>query len=82
MFKIGYNFSKDDLTSFTGDFVDSARIYFSGQNLLLVTDYRGLDPEVTRGFSYFQGESPLANGQDDGRTPQPRVLQFGIQLTF
>lgn len=80
--QIGYNFSKEDLTSFTGDFVDSARIYFSGQNLLLVTDYRGLDPEVTRGFSYFQGESPLANGQDDGRTPQPRVLQFGIQLTF
>lgn len=80
--QVGYSLSKDTLTSFAGDFIDSARVYFSGQNLLLITDYSGLDPEVTRGFSYDKGEKPLADGEDGGRTPQPRILQFGLQLTF
>ena len=80
--QVGYSLPKNTLTSFTGDFVDSARVYFSGQNLLLITDYSGLDPEVTRGFSYDKGEKPLANGEDGGRTPQPRILQFGLQITF
>jgi hypothetical protein len=47
-----------------------------------MTDYSGLDPEVTRGFSYDKGEKPLTNGEDGGRTPQPRIVQFGVQLTF
>ena len=80
--QVGYSVPKNTLTSFAGDFVSAARVYFSGQNLLLMTDYSGLDPEVTRGFSYDKGEKPLADGEDGGRTPQPRVLQFGLQITF
>ena len=78
--QIGYNFS--DIAQLTDSFIKTARLYFSGQNLLLITDYSGLDPEVTRGFSYDKGEKPLSTGQDDGRSPQPRIVQLGLQISF
>jgi TonB-linked SusC/RagA family outer membrane protein len=47
------------------------RIFVQGENLLTITDYTGLDPEVgTR------------NGYDSGTYPQARILTFGINVTF
>ena len=58
------------------------RIYVAAQNLMTFTKYKGFDPEVTRGQSFQKGETPLSTGQDGGTSPQPRVIQFGWQVTF
>jgi len=79
--QIGYNIGGDRL-GFTDGFIKNLRLYVAGSNLFTITPYTGLDPEVTRGFSFQKGEMPLAVGQDDGSTPTPRVMQFGINATF
>ena len=64
------------------DFISNIRAYFSAQNLATFTDYSGYDPEVGRAQSFQKGEFPLATGEDGGASPQPRVFQFGWQITF
>lgn len=49
-----------------------ARIYLTGQNLLTITKYTGMDPEV--GVSSF--------GLDVGKYPLSRVYMFGVNLSF
>lgn len=67
----------------------SARVSFSAQNLLTITNYSGLDPEV----SYFGGggESTNAtnptnpnttNGFDYGNYPTIRSYTFSVNLKF
>ncbi len=46
--------------------IQNARIYLQGQNLLTITNYKGLDPE----------------NQSSTSLPPLRVLTFGIQLTL
>jgi hypothetical protein len=70
------------MQSWTGGFVSSFRVYVAAQNLYTFTKYLGYDPEVTRGFSFQKGEIVLANGQDPGNSPQPRIFQAGVQVTF
>jgi iron complex outermembrane receptor protein len=54
----------------------SARVYVSGDNLLLLTGYSGLDPEVHQ-------EVGLASvGVDYLSYPRPRTLTAGVQLAF
>ena len=48
-----------------------ARIYVSGNNLVTITDYDGLDPEVGAGM-----------GVDWGIYPQPRFYLVGVNVTF
>jgi hypothetical protein len=43
-----------------------ARIYFSGENLLMITKYPGLDPEIGAGVDY----------------PTMRQYALGVNLTF
>jgi TonB-linked SusC/RagA family outer membrane protein len=45
------------------------RVYASAQNLLTITGYNGLDPELT-------------SGVDLGRYPQPKSFLFGVQVSF
>jgi TonB-linked SusC/RagA family outer membrane protein len=52
------------------------KIYFQGQNLLVITNYSGLDPEV--GY----GPDDWASGIDIGTYPQPRTLLVGLQINF
>jgi TonB-linked SusC/RagA family outer membrane protein len=80
--QIGYAIPLETLTSWTNGFVSRFRVYVGAQNLFTFTKYKGFDPEVTRGHSYQKGETPLSNGQDGGSSPQPRILQFGWQVTF
>lgn len=62
----------------------SARVSFSAQNLLTITDYTGLDPEV----SYFggggesTGDANTTNGFDYGNYPTIRSYTFSINLKF
>ena len=80
--QIGYNIPSGKLKDITNGVISRFRIYVAAQNLATFTDYKGFDPEVTRGFSFQKGETPLSNGQDSGSGPQPRILQFGWQVTF
>ncbi|MEM9918746.1 MAG: TonB-dependent receptor [Bacteroidota bacterium] len=80
--QIGYSLAPDVLQSIGNGLFSNFRVYLGIQNLFTFTNYSGYDPEVTRGFSFQKGEMPLANGQDDGVTPQPRIFQIGGSVTF
>lgn len=53
----------------------NARIYLSGQNIVTITKYKGLDPDV-------QGTSLVARGFDAGNWPASRVISVGVQFGF
>ncbi|HEY4108672.1 TonB-dependent receptor [Puia sp.] len=55
--------------------INNARVYLSGQNLLTLTGYKGLDPDVV-------GNSIIARGFDTGNWPPSRVLSAGLQFDF
>jgi hypothetical protein len=47
----------------------SARISFTVQNVLTITKYRGIDPEVD-------------GGKDNNFYPRPRTFMLGVSLTY
>mgnify|MGYP000168022807 CR=1 FL=1 len=51
------------------------RIYASAQNLITLTDYSGLDPEVGNGNNF-------GFGIDRGGYPQPKTFLLGLQVEF
>jgi hypothetical protein len=56
--------------------VETVRLYFVGTNLLLATKYTGPDPEANvTGIQTVQG-------LDLGTPPQPRTVQFGLNVTL
>jgi membrane protease subunit (stomatin/prohibitin family) len=57
--------------------ISSARLYFSAQNLITITNYTGYDPEVSR----FR-QSNTSPGVDAGSYPTSRAYTFGLNLTF
>jgi TonB-linked SusC/RagA family outer membrane protein len=58
----------------TGNLVESARLYFTGNNLYTFTGYNGLNPEVDI--------TGWGGGIESVVYPQTRTFAFGIQLTF
>ncbi|HLO58427.1 MAG TPA: SusC/RagA family TonB-linked outer membrane protein [Bacteroidales bacterium] len=62
---LGYNFNTTRLK-----FVDNFRIYLSGENLLCLTKYKGLDPELGNADIYSLGI--------DGRDKYPTIRSFTI----
>jgi hypothetical protein len=50
--------------------IDNLRIFAQGQNLLTITKYKGIDPEMESG------------GQDYNGTPVQRVITFGLNVGF
>ena len=70
---IGYDFMK----LFPQMFLEKARLYFAVQNLLTITGYSGMDPEV----GYGDGKS-WASGIDIGSYPSPRTIIIGFNLKF
>jgi TonB-linked SusC/RagA family outer membrane protein len=67
---LGYTFNVADLR-----FLQNARIYVSGSNLLTITGYKGIDPEVDTG-----GLSPGNDSRD--KFPTTRTFTLGVNLTF
>ncbi|MBC6999026.1 SusC/RagA family TonB-linked outer membrane protein [Cytophaga sp. FL35] len=59
---------------------DSMRLSVNGQNLFLITDYSGLDPEVSTTNIPANG-LPSAS-IDYLAYPRPRTFSFGINVTF
>ena len=54
----------------------SARLYVSADNLVLLTGYSGLDPEV------FSGTGTAVRGIDYLTYPRARTVTGGLRLTF
>lgn len=57
--------------------LESLRLYISGQNLITITDYSGLDPEVGNG-----GENDRLAGVDIGALPTSKTVTLGLNLKF
>ena len=61
--------------------LNSLRFSITGQNLFLITDYSGLDPEVTANTGDL-GSGVPSRGIDYGSYPRPRTFTFGINASF
>ncbi len=59
------------------NFFRQLRLFVTLTNLFTITDYSGLDPEV----SAF-GSSAVSSGYDNMTMPQSRSYQFGVRATF
>ena len=60
-------------------FISSARVFLTGQNLLLFADYSGVDPEVNSEVS-GTGTAPL--GVDYLSYPRARTISLGVNVSF
>ncbi len=58
-------------------YISKLRVYFTGQNLWLLSDYKGFDPEVS-----MRASNPMTPSLDWGAYPKSRVFTFGIDVTF
>ncbi|MBE9464740.1 SusC/RagA family TonB-linked outer membrane protein [Dyadobacter subterraneus] len=54
--------------------VRSLEVYVSGQNLFMITPYKGYDPEVEN------GNDAISQGQEFGVIPNPRTYTVGVRL--
>ncbi len=75
--QIGYTLPSS-LTDKIG--VPEARIYVTASNLFTITDYTGLDPEISDSGSNNNGNSVLTIGLDQNNFPISRVLLFGVNI--
>ncbi|NWJ49597.1 MAG: TonB-dependent receptor [Bacteroidetes bacterium] len=67
---LGYTFNLKNIK-----FIKNAKVYASGLNLLTITGYKGIDPEVNR--------SGLNPGDDErDKYPTTRTFTLGINITF
>ena len=69
---LGYNIPVKEIS-----FIDSMKLSLSGQNLWLITNYSGFDPEVNS-FAY----DPTRIGIDSGSFPNQRTFSVGLNVTF
>jgi TonB-linked SusC/RagA family outer membrane protein len=67
---VGYSFNFKEVK-----YIEALRVSFTGTNLLLITDYSGLDPELN--FSGGNGA-----GGDNGIYPRTRTFTFGLNVKF
>lgn len=76
---IGYSFNTKSV-----NWLDKARIYVAGQNLFVVTGYKGLDPEVEvfRGNPTDDGAGLSPGIEPRNYMPKARSFTFGVNLTF
>jgi TonB-linked SusC/RagA family outer membrane protein len=70
---IAYNFNSALLSKIK---LQKLRVYASGQNLFLLTNYKGYDPEVSTHSSEF------GQGIDDFGEPRARTFAIGLNLEF
>jgi TonB-linked SusC/RagA family outer membrane protein len=71
---LGYSLNQQLLNHLSGN-VTGARIYASGRNLLTLTGYKGMDPEVPTA-----GLSPGIDQRD--QYPTTRTFTFGMTISF
>ncbi|MDZ7742192.1 MAG: TonB-dependent receptor [Bacteroidota bacterium] len=71
---LGYNLPDKTLNFLK---IQSAKVYFTGTNLITITDYTGFDPEV----GHF-GKDNTRMGYDYGSYPSVKTYTFGIILNI
>lgn len=68
--QLGYRFSTERINALKG-----ARVFVGAQNLFVITDYTGVDPEVSKGED--------DSGQENRNYfPKSRIFTMGLNLTF
>lgn len=72
---VGYSFRPELLSRLK---ISSLRVFFTGQNLLTFTDYKGWDPEVSA--DHLGGNIQIGN--DFYSAPQSRTLSLGLNVGF
>jgi TonB-dependent starch-binding outer membrane protein SusC len=60
----------------TNNFIQKAKVYANGQNLLIISKYRGYDPDFNSNDGLF------SRGYDGGSFPNPRTFSLGIEVNF
>lgn len=73
---LGYDLSENIVDSVSG--VREARVYVQGQNLLTLTDYSGLDPEV----NIYGGQTGRVGYDQSSQYPAAQTYTVGLNLTF
>lgn len=74
--QLGYTLPKPERLKLAG-----LRVYLAATNLLTLTGYTGLDPEMTVNANSTE-EGDRANGIDWGNYPVAKSVTFGMNLTF
>ena len=67
---LGYNFPSADKLK--------VRLYATMQNVLTLTNYKGLDPEVLS----IDSNNRATSGIDNNVYPRPKTYLFGVNLNF
>lgn len=74
---LGYTFDTNSMG--IGSWAKDLRLSFTGQNLFIITDYSGFDPEVNQDKSSGGVQS---FGIDDNGYPKSRTFVVGLNVTF
>ena len=69
---LAYNFNQKWIKP-----LQNIKIFFTGNNLITLTNYKGYDPEVNA-----QGQNSLTPGVDLGSIPQYRTFSCGFNVAF
>jgi TonB-dependent starch-binding outer membrane protein SusC len=78
--ELGYSLPTSFMSRYT---IQSARLFVSAQNLLTITKYSGLDPEVMGNTDPNNGQARvLERGVDLGNWPASRIFSIGLNLGF
>ncbi|HRQ51230.1 MAG TPA: SusC/RagA family TonB-linked outer membrane protein [Agriterribacter sp.] len=62
--------------------INRLRIYASVQNLFIITDYTGYDPEVDTYNSSYGANGSFSQNLDFFSYPRPRIWNLGVTLNF
>lgn len=76
---LGYTFPNTMMSKLK---IDKLRIYGSAQNLLTITKYSGLDPEVNSAAPSWDNMKNTYRGIDNSLYPVAKTYVLGIELTF
>ncbi len=72
---VGYNFTDDILP----EWIANLRLYATGQNLFVITDFSGFDPEVN---TNKEADGIPSFGIEYQPYPKSRIFTFGLNVTF
>lgn len=57
-------------------FIQKAKVYVNGQNLLTISKYNGGDPD------FNSNDGSFSRGYDGGSFPNPRTISLGLEVNF
>lgn len=77
--QVGYTFDPKLLKSIG---IDRFRVYLSGANLITITKYSGVDPEIVGGGTTSNTNSSTNFGVDRGNYSPNRTYLLGVQAKF